>query len=1265
MKTNTYPGRNSLKSMIAVFALLTFFVGNQAFAQQYCSSSGSKSKLSFIDRVEIDAMSNQSGNNGGYADFTSMSVNVTAGNTYNVSLTPKNRWPFSWWTKNYWRIWVDYNNDGDFTDQGELVLQENGRGTINALLTAPAGITGSKRVRISQSVWGYQNSCAHFKYGEVEDYRLHIDPAGPCLADAGSLTADADTACAAAGAVMISATPDGNSVVPAGYSTVYVLTSGAGLVIEQAGPNPSFTVNGGGLYTIHTLVYDPNTLDLNIVVPGVTTGVDVNNLLIQGGGTICASLDVAGAPVIIEKPRAGSISADASSVCFTNGSATFSATPDGNIHVPPGYNSLNVLTSGAGLVIEQVDTVPEFTVSNPGLYTIHTLVYDPNTLNLGIVVPGTTTGVDVFNLIVPGGGSICASLDVAGAPVVVAHPDAGSLTADADTVCAAGGPVTVSATPDGNDNVPQGFSTIYVLTSGSGLVIEQADTVPSFTVTEGGNYTIHTLVYDPNTLNLGIVVPGVTTGFDVNNLLVQGGGHICASLDVPGAPVTVEDPNAGTLTADASSVCFSMGSATISATPDGNIHVPAGYNSLYVLTSGAGLVIEQVDTVPSFTVTSPGLYTIHTLVYNPNTLNLGIVVPGTTTGVDVFGLIVPGGGNICASLDVAGAPVVVAHPDAGTITADADTTCAAGGPVTISATPDGNANVPMGYSTVYVLTSGSGLVIEQADTVPSFTVTEGGSYTIHTLVYDPATLNLGIVVPGTTTGFDVNNLLVQGGGSICASLDVAGAPVVVENPNAGTLTADATSACLVNGSATISATPDGNIHVPAGYTSLFVLTSGTGLVIEQVDTVPQFTVTSTGLYTIHTLVYNPNTLNLGIVVPGTTTGVDVFGLIVPGGGSICASLDVAGAPVVVADPDAGTITAVADTVCGVAGSAAISATPDGNAVVPAGFQTVYVLTKGSGLVIEQAGPNPSFTVSQGGSYTIHTLVYDPNTLNLGIVVPGTTTGFDVNNLLIQGGGTICASLDVPGAPVYVEMPYAGTLHADNFINCLNNSSSTISASAGNAPNVPAGYSVVYVLTKGNGLVIEQAGPNPSFTVTSTGLYRIHTLVYNPNTLDLGIVVPGTTTGFDVNNLLVQGGGSICASLDVQGAPALVFHSWICDWFFSHRPNTAYFQSIPADQAYNEIIDNYEQSRLTNAYTNEINVYPNPANEFLNIDLSEIESENVQIRITNSIGQDVYSDRFNGALPNLLNVNVSEMPAGLYFVQVQKGNDLIIEKIQVK
>jgi hypothetical protein len=649
-------------------------------------------------------------------------------------------------------------------------------------------------------------------------------------------------------------------------------------------------------------------------------------------------------------------------------------------------------------------------------------------------------------LLIQGGGTICGSLDVAGAPIVAENcvtcdADAGTLTADASTVCLVEGSATLTATADGNVNVPAGFETVYVLTQGPGLVIVNAGASPSFDVTEADAYTIHTLVYDPTTLDLGIVEIGVTTGFDVNALLIQGGGTICGSLDVAGAPVVAEncvtcDADAGTLTADASTVCLVEGSATLTATADGNVNVPAGFETVYVLTQGPGLVIVNAGASPSFDVTEADAYTIHTLVYDPTTLDLGIVEIGVTTGFDVNALLIQGGGTICGSLDVAGAPIVAENcvtcdADAGTLTADLSEVCFVVDETVISATADGNANVPAGFETLYVLTQGAALVIIDAAATPAFLVETEGNYTIHTLVYDPTTLDLGIVEIGVTTGFDVNALLIQGGGSICGSLDVTGAPVTVEvcvtcDADAGTITANESNVCLVDDMAMISATSDGNVVVPTGFQKIYVLTQGAGLVIVDAAPSPDFMVTEVGNYTIHLLVYDPNTLDLGIVEIGVTTGFDVNALLIQGGGAICGSLDVVGAPITVevciqCDAVAGTITADAPFVCLVDDMAVLTATPDGNIVVPAGFEKIYVLTQGAGLVIVDAASSPDFMVTAEGDYTIHTLVYDPNTLDLSIVEFGVTTGFDVNALLIQGGGTICASLDVAGAQVTVQV----------------------------------------------------------------------------------------------------------------------------------------------------------------------------------------------------------------------------------------------------
>jgi hypothetical protein len=74
--------------------------------------------------------------------------------------------------------------------------------------------------------------------------------------------------------------------------------------LKQVSATPSFVVNAAGNYTIHTLVYDadPNSanfLDLSVVQFGTTTGGDVLNLIVTGNG-LCASLDVAGAPVQVQ-----------------------------------------------------------------------------------------------------------------------------------------------------------------------------------------------------------------------------------------------------------------------------------------------------------------------------------------------------------------------------------------------------------------------------------------------------------------------------------------------------------------------------------------------------------------------------------------------------------------------------------------------------------------------------------------------------------------------------------------------------------------------------------------------------------------------------------------------------------------------------------------------------------------------------------------------------------------------------------------------------
>ena len=145
---------------------------------------------------------------------------------------------------------------------------------------------------------------------------------GDCAAKAGSLTAVTPTVCVGTSTTLVvSAGPNGGLVQPTGYSVLYVLTKGSGLVVQQTSTTPNFTVPAEAAdYTIHTLVYDANAgdknyLDLSVIKPGITTGADVLKLIADT--KVCADLDLAGAKVKVKYVAPPKLIADPSlTVCY-------------------------------------------------------------------------------------------------------------------------------------------------------------------------------------------------------------------------------------------------------------------------------------------------------------------------------------------------------------------------------------------------------------------------------------------------------------------------------------------------------------------------------------------------------------------------------------------------------------------------------------------------------------------------------------------------------------------------------------------------------------------------------------------------------------------------------------------------------------------------------------------------------------------------------------------------------------------------------------
>ena len=533
---------------------------------------------------------------------------------------------------------------------------------------------------------------------------LHVTAQDGCTAQAGIIVTDMGPVCLHNGEALLTGTPDGGAFVPAGFTTVYLLTRTNGLIIEQMGPSPNFAVNTVDIWRIHALIYDPGTLDLTPVQFGVTSAYDVQSLITQGGGAVCASLSMTGAAIKTaecEEPcaaYASGMTMDTTTICLENGQATLTAMTSGTSNVPAGFEVRYILTRTNGLIIEQLSTTPSFTVNGTDIWRIHNLVYDPATLDLGSITLGVTSAYDVQSLLLQGGGSICASLDVSGAFVKTGDcqpscfAEAGVVSADQADVCMTDGMAMLSATADGNATVPVGYELIFLLTKESDVpVIVAHAATPGFTVNAPGNYGIHAFVYDPSTFDPATLLPGGTTLMDLNAQLLQGGGGICASLDLDGADFQVVDctpsciSDAGSMSSDTEVPCLGQDSVMIAATSNGDTLVPPGFVMGYWLSQGPGLVLLDLGISPAFSVSDTGLFHIHAFVYNPLTWSISSVQLGITTGYDLNLTLTQAGGPICASLDVLGAPIQVTAC-ASTCTAGSDATvsiCSAGQPVSL------------------------------------------------------------------------------------------------------------------------------------------------------------------------------------------------------------------------------------------------------------------------------------------------------------------------------------------------------------------------------------------------------------------------------------------------------------------------------------------------------------------------------------------------------------------------------------------------------
>ncbi len=141
----------------------------------YCTPDNVSSSLNYIRRVVFAGYDIESGADG-YGLSTSIMDNIEAGQNYVAEL-----YPYSNTTRNYWKVWIDYNNDGDFDDSGEMVLEiNNKKGMVSGNITVPSDVFGTTRMRVVLNVGSAPlTPCDDNFVGEVEDYTITINEAMP------------------------------------------------------------------------------------------------------------------------------------------------------------------------------------------------------------------------------------------------------------------------------------------------------------------------------------------------------------------------------------------------------------------------------------------------------------------------------------------------------------------------------------------------------------------------------------------------------------------------------------------------------------------------------------------------------------------------------------------------------------------------------------------------------------------------------------------------------------------------------------------------------------------------------------------------------------------------------------------------------------------------------------------------------------------------------------------------------------------------------
>jgi len=158
--------------------IILFLLGVKAYAQSpLCSSSASSFGYEYVASVTINGKK-YNGNTGysgpGYYDYaySNQAVpTITAGQSITISYTAQTKSNYM----EYFKLWIDFNGNGNLNDAGELIHSYNvswsGTKTVNATFTVPTSVyNGQVYMRFIMVYSSSPTLCGNYSYGNTFDF---------------------------------------------------------------------------------------------------------------------------------------------------------------------------------------------------------------------------------------------------------------------------------------------------------------------------------------------------------------------------------------------------------------------------------------------------------------------------------------------------------------------------------------------------------------------------------------------------------------------------------------------------------------------------------------------------------------------------------------------------------------------------------------------------------------------------------------------------------------------------------------------------------------------------------------------------------------------------------------------------------------------------------------------------------------------------------------------------------------------------------------